>query len=46
MRRADIPNGKGDVLVWSEGAAGRIHLNRPQAMNALNNGMGACRKFS
>jgi len=39
MRRADIPKGEGDVLVWSEGAAGRIHLNRPQAMNALNNVM-------
>lgn len=32
-------NGDAHVLVWSEGAAGRIHLNRPRAMNALDNGM-------
>lgn len=32
-------SGDTDVLVWSEGAAGRIHLNRPRAMNALDNGM-------
>ncbi|MBE0693312.1 MAG: enoyl-CoA hydratase/isomerase family protein [Aquamicrobium sp.] len=32
-------NSNPEVLVWNEGSAGRIHLNRPKALNALNNGM-------
>lgn len=35
----DVPAGiigNDTVLVWPEGALGRIHLNRPEALNSLN----------